>query len=486
MSKLEQHFALFRRNVVGFNQRFQTPYGRKKLIYADWTASGRLYGPLEEKMLKTFGPFVGNTHSESNLTGSTMTAAYQTARQIIKNYVNAGEKDVILASGYGMTSAVNKLQRILGLKVPEKLLPYFNYEPAKKPVVFITHMEHHSNQTSWLETIADVVCIRPDDHSLVDLNHLQELLTQYQNRPLIIGAFTACSNVTGIQPPYRQMARIIHEYGGICFIDFAASAPYVNINMHPASLSEKLDGIYFSPHKFLGGPGTCGILIFDSELYSNKIPDQPGGGTVAWTNPWGKHQFLSDIETREDGGTPGFLQVIKTALCFELKEHMNIQIMQAREKEQLAILFAGLSKVPGLRILAGDIIDRLGIVSFYVEGIHYNLMVKILNDRYGIQTRGGCSCAGTYGHYLLQVDRKRSRRITEKISNGDLSEKPGWVRVSIHPLMTDQEIIFIIEAIKETVQNIGKWREDYLYNPATNEFINLSAKHEDYYDWFHL
>src|SRR5690606_26950295 len=344
-----------------------------------------------------------------------------------------------------------------------------------KPVVFVTHMEHHSNHTSWLETIADVICISPDDEGLVDLNDFEEKLNQYKNRKLKIGAFTACSNVTGIEIPYYQMAEMMHINGGYCFVDFACSAPYTEINMHPENPKQKLDAIFFSPHKFLGGPGTPGVMIFDSHLYKNQVPDNPGGGTVDWTNPWGQRKYISNIEAREDGGTPAFLQTIKAALCINLKEKMGCALMRKREEELIEIAFKELRKIDGLHILAGNVEKRLGAISFYVENIHYNLMVKILNDRFGIQVRGGCSCAGTYGHYLLHVDPTRSKRITDLIDKGDLSEKPGWVRMSIHPTMTNDEIYFITESIKQTVENIAEWSNDYNYDLHKNEFFHKSS-----------
>lgn len=485
---LESYFEEFRNNTIGYNQTFQTPYGEKRIVYADWTASGRLYAPIEDRIANTFGPFTGNTHSEASETGERMTGAYRIARDIIKKHVNADSNDVIIMSGFGMTSAVNKLQRISGLKISERYKDYVHIPEDLRPVVFVTHMEHHSNHISWLETCADVICIKPDGNGLIDLNHLEESLKEYKNRRVKIGSFTACSNITGIQTPYHQMAKVMHQHGGICFVDFAASAPYISINMHPADPLEKLDGILFSPHKFLGGPGASGVLIFDSRCYSNKIPDAPGGGTVNWTNPWGGRSYVSDIETREDGGTPGFLQAIRAALAVNLKEKMNVGYMQKREEEILAILFKQISSIPGLKILAENSTDRLGILSFYVDNIHYNLLIKILNDRFGIQMRGGCSCAGTYGHYLLHIDESRSNSITKMIDSGDLSKKPGWIRLSIHPMMKDDEIYFIVDSIKTAVGNIDKWEKDYTYINSKNEFINKHniGKPDMTYKWFEL
>lgn len=467
----EKYFDKFRKNIIGIDQVFKSPYGEQKIVYADWIASGRLYKPIEEKLCNQFGPFVGNTHTETSETGTLMTNAYHLAQRKIKEHVNAGPDDVIITAGSGMTTVVNKFQRILGFKAMQKMDAANCLPEEDKPVVFITHMEHHSNHTSWYETIADVVQLQPDPELLVDLDQLQQELDKYKNRKMKIGSFTACSNVTGISTPYHEMAKIMHENGGLCFVDFAASAPYVNIDMHPADDPLKaLDAIMFSPHKFLGGPGTSGVLIFNSKIYQSKVPDNPGGGTVDWTNPWGEFKYVDDIEAREDGGTPGFLQAIKTALCIELKNQMGVENIEAREKELVKIAFEKLPEIPGIRILADNVRDRLGVISFYFDDIHFNLVVKLLNDKFGIQVRGGCACAGTYGHFLLDVTYDKSREITDLINHGDLSRKPGWVRLSLHPTMTNDELNHIIDAISQVQKHHNDWKKDYVYNNHNNEF----------------
>ncbi|MEH7381188.1 aminotransferase class V-fold PLP-dependent enzyme [Bacillus sp. JJ1533] len=481
---LEEYFQPFRSHVIGLNQDFDSPYGKKKIIYADWTASGRLYQPIEKKISEGFGPFMANTHTESNITSLMMTGLYKHSKKMIKEHVNADKYDVVILDGFGMTSVVNKLQRILGLRVPEIWRNHLQLPEKERPVIFMTHMEHHSNQTSWLETLGEVILINPDREGKVDLNHLEQLLNVYKDRQLKIGSFTACSNVTGIQTPYHQLAKLMHQHGGLCFIDFAASAPYVEINMHPDDPLEKLDAIFFSPHKFLGGPGTSGVLVFDSRIYKNKVPDHPGGGTVLWTDPWGEHKYFDDIEMREDGGTPGILQSIRTALCLNLKNKMGITNILNREKELLSLLFYHLEKFPEVHILAGNIKDRIGIVSFYIESIHYNLIVRLLNDKYGIQVRGGCSCAGTYGHYLLNINKSTSKQISEKIAHGDMSAKPGWVRFSIHPIMTDEEILSFIHAIREIIENIDEWKKDYVYDPVSNDYFYIHHHREDMSPFF--
>ncbi len=485
MSDLEKYFEKFRKNIIGINQTFISPYGEQKIVYGDWIASGRLYEPIENKISNIIGPFVGNTHTETSETGIRMTQAYHKSHQIIKEHVNAGPNDVIITAGSGMTAVINKFQRILGLKYCGKVSGKSCIIERERPVVFITHMEHHSNQTSWYETNADVVVVEPGEGLLVNPENLRKALEEYRDRPFKIGSFSACSNVTGVRTPYRELARIMHEYGGVCFIDFAASAPYDKIDMHPDDPMEKLDAVMFSPHKFLGGPGSSGVLIFDASMYKNEVPDNPGGGTVDWTNPWGKYKYVDDIEAREDGGTPGFLQSIKSALCFDLKDQMGIENINKRELELLKLAFNGLDKIEGLRILADNVRNRLGVISFYIENIHYNLIVQILNDKFGIQTRGGCACAGTYGHFLLEVSYEQSQEITDKINHGDLSDKPGWIRWSLHPTMTNAEVELMISALKNIVANIETYKEDYYHVKRSNIFRNKKDNNQEFMkDWF--
>ena len=473
---LESYFKPFRDQIIGIQQEFVSPFGTKKIIYTDWTASGRLYRPIEEKLMNDLGPFVANTHTETTVSGTAMTMAYHQARHVIKKHVNANDLDVLIADGTGMTGVVNKFQRILGLRIPENLRAFTAIPDEMRPIVFISHMEHHSNQTSWLETIADVVVIPADSEGLFCLENLQILLEKYQHKTIKIASITSCSNVTGIKTPYHEVAKLMHQNKGLCFVDFACSGPYVAINMHPEDAESYLDAIFFSPHKFLGGPGTSGILIFNSKLYTNMVPDNPGGGTVSWTNPWGEHKYIDNIEDREDGGTPGFLQVIKTAFAIQLKEEMGIDNILNREHEIVKTVFEELGNTPNIKILAAQHQDRLGVISFYIDDLHFNLGVKLLNDKFGIQTRGGCSCAGTYGHYLLNVNEETSHHLVCQIDSGDLILKPGWIRMSFHPTTTTEEVLFVCNSIKELAANHETWKVDYQYDKKSNEFVHLKSQ----------
>lgn len=473
-TELERYFAPFRANIIGIDQEYDFPTGRHRIVYADWAASGRLYRPIEDFISKELGPFVANTHTETNLTGTLMTDAYHQAHAIIKKHVNAGPEDVLLFVGFGMTAAINKFQRLLGLRIPDHLKPQVKIPPEERPLVILTHMEHHSNQTTWEECCCDVILLCKKADGLPNLEQLQEILEMNRHRQTIIGSFTACSNVTGIITPYHKMAEIMHRYGGLCFVDFSASAPYVPIDMHPANPAQKLDAVFFSPHKFLGGPGSSGVLIFNKHLYKNITPDQPGGGTVIWTNPWGQHRYYPDIELREDGGTPGFLQAIRGALAICLKERMGTDKILEQEHVLLEVLWRHLSGIPEINILEPQNKERLAFVSFYCPTVHHNLIVRLLNDRFGIQVRGGCLCAGTYGHVLLHIDPQKSQTITSRLDEGDFSLKPGWVRISLHPTMTREEVEYIGSAVETVVKHASQWAEDYHFDIHSGEFVPLN------------
>jgi selenocysteine lyase/cysteine desulfurase len=511
MAYNESYFSEFREKTLGRNIEIPTPYGVRRLVYADWTASGRMYEDIERKMHDEVGPYVANTHTEASFAGIAMTEAYHLAADVVRQHIGAADEDVILPVGTGSTGAINKLQRIMGLKIHERWQKYIRLRDDKRPVVFITHMEHHSNHTSWLETIADVVVLPPDERGLVSPHALKFALEKFHSRRLKIGSFTACSNVTGIRTPYQQLAKIMHRHGGLCFVDFAASAPYDAINMHPEDSNAQhdtntphdrdaqhdtdaqhdadayLDAIFFSPHKFLGGPSSCGILAFHSSLYHNRVPDQPGGGTVDWTNPWGGREYVESIAAREDGGTPGFLQFIRAALAIRLKEKMGVAAMNQRDAVLTGKIIHALTSVPGIRVFADDVTNRLGIISFSAEDAHYNLFSKLLSDRYGIQTRAGCHCAGTYGHYLLDIDKAHSEEIKTWVKKGDFSTKPGWVRVSLHPTMTDGEVSYIVEAIRDIMQNVDRYKLDYTYSSKRNAFVHkYRGQGVDVEKWFVL
>ncbi|ESP90812.1 aminotransferase class V-fold PLP-dependent enzyme [Pseudoalteromonas luteoviolacea] len=469
MLELESYFKQFRTHTIGTD--LISPNGHQ-VVYADWTASGKLYQPIESFITTQLGPYVANTHTHTSLTGSTMTLAYEEARATIKKHVNASEQDMLIAGGSGVTSLINKLQRLMGLR-NHSAKKQTSTSENDKPLVLVTHMEHHSNHTSWNECDVTVEIIPPNEQGTPCLNQLALLLDKYQDRTLKIGSFTACSNVTGIFTPYREMAKLLHRAGGYCFVDFAASAPYVDIDMHPKDDKlAYLDAVFISAHKFLGGPGACGIMVFNQSLCVHDIPDNPGGGTVDWTTPWGEQRYVKNIESREDGGTPPFLQMIKAALAIKLKEQMSTEKIHIRELSIANYIYSALVEHNNVVVLEPKSRSRLSMISFYIPDLHHNLVVKLLCDRFGIQARGGCACAGTYGHYLLGIDKAQSKVITDKIDAGEAASKPGWVRISLHPINTDREIKFVVKAIKDIAKHGKTWQYDYICDTETGEFAS--------------
>lgn len=468
-----------RKGISGIDATITTPYHTSiPIVYADWTASGRMFVPIEERMNREIYPFVANTHTETNSTGRFMTQAYHEALSRIKQHVNAGENDSIICEGSGMTGVVNKFQRILGIKVHEAFKDQLIIDEVDQPVVFVTHMEHHSNHISWSETIAKVCIIPADEKGLPDLVALELLLQQHAHRKHKFASVTAASNVTGMLTPYHAIARLMHQNNGLCFVDFACAAPYITMNMHPENPEERLDAIFFSPHKFLGGPGSSGVLIFSNELYHNTTPDHPGGGTVVWTSPYRSPIYFNSIEEREDGGTPGFLQVMRIAMAIQLKEQISVDIILKREKEQVAYVLGALANIDGLTVLEARNTERLGVFSFTIDQLYQQLGVRMLNDHFGIQVRGGCSCAGTYAHYLLGADETTSCSILERFQNGEVLSKPGWIRMSIHPTTSNAELEFICSAIKTLAEQHKNWSTDYNISPSTGKVTCLSEKAE--------
>ena len=486
MTNLEKYFKPFSDKIIGINKTFSTPYGEKKIIYTDWIASGRLYKDIENKITNDFGPLVANTHTETNETGTIITKSYSSAKKIIKNHVNANNNDILINTGRGMTGAINKLIRILGLKYHGEYFEKKNIASNDIPLVIVSHIEHHSNHTSWLTTVADVVVVAPDNENNFSFDNLIKILDENKNRNYKIVSISAASNITGIKTDYHKIAEIAHKNNALCFIDFAASAPYVKIDMHPYKKpNAHLDAIFFSPHKFLGGPGSSGVLIFNKKLYKQTVPDHAGGGIVKWTNAWNEYAFVDDIEEREDAGTPAFLQTIRTALAIKLKEKMNCQKIEERENEINKIVFYRLPKIKDIKILAENNKNRLSVFSFYHKKIHYNLFVKLLSDVYGIQVRGGCACAGTYGHFLLNVDKETSKKITKEIDSGNLSHKPGFIRLSLHPTLTNNDINYVIDAIEAISENYKECEKEYIYNKTTNEYQHKNFKSNvDLNKWF--
>lgn len=476
--------ARLRDGVIGHDARIETPGGERPLVYFDYAASGRFHREVEDALNAGVLPYMANTHTETSTTGRFMTRAYERALRRVGGYLNAGPGDVVLPVGSGSTGAVNRLIQVMGLRLPSQLEDRWRLSghiPAHaRPVVFRSRMEHHSNDISWRETIADTVYVPYDAHGRVSPELLDGLLARYAGRAAKIGTFSAASNVTGIRNDVHAIARVLHRHGAWAFFDFAAAGPYVDIDMHPAGPGGEpdpgaaLDAVFLSVHKFLGGPRAPGLLVANRELFSNRVPVEPGGGTVLYTAP-DEHVYLSDTSHRETGGTPSIVGTIQAGLVFDLKASIGEARARRIEHDYLRRFLAEFAGDPGVEILGDRSVERLGIVSLIFRGLHHNFAVALLNDLFGLQVRGGCMCAGPYGHDLLGIDEQVSHGIRRELLQGHCGLKPGWVRVSFSPVSREDEFQALLEGVRFVAREGARHLGDYRLDDASGEWRRVGA-----------
>lgn len=484
--------------IVGNDSVFETPFGRRNLFYADYTASGRNLKFIEEKLLNIEKSYA-NTHTTDDYSGEYLTELLHGAEKKIKELVNAGDDYKIISAGSGSTGALKRLQEILGIYIPphtkDRIFSSIKslgcqdcsiLEKIKidRPVVFIGPYEHHTNELMWREAFADIVVIDMNDEGEIDKEMLiRELKKDKYKDKVKYCSFSAGSNITGILTDIYELARIAHAHGANIFYDFAAIAPYAEINMMKDEISY-FDAIFFSPHKFLGGPGSSGVLIFNKKLYRSDLPPTTaGGGTVDFVGFTGQ-DYSKDIETREKAGTPPILQTIKTAFALELKNKAGIKNIKKLEDRNKKLFFDHFTNSDKIEIIGNkDPHKRIGIVSFNIKHLdkylHPRLVTRLLSDLFGIQSRAGCSCAGPYGHRLLHISNEMSLKYRKiVVGQGMTGVKPGWVRVNLHWIFGEDDVKFIIDAIEFIAEYGERFLKLYGFDPITSEWRHIDHENK--------
>ena len=444
--------AAFRDGLIGEGMMIPGCNGDVPLVYADYVASGRALRQVEDFITEKVLPFYANSHTEASFCGGYITRLREQARAEIARITAANDDCAVIFTGAGATAGLNRLVTLLGVDV------------AENPVVLIGPYEHHSNILPWRESRAKVVEIPEHATGGPDLAALERALKDHAKADLLIGSFSAASNVTGIITDPDPVSRLLKQYGALSVWDYAAGGPYLPINMNSGTETEK-DAVVVSAHKFAGGPAASGVLILRKGAVHRDVPSWPGGGTVRFVSPW-NHDYAEDVTTREEAGTPNAIGDIRAALAFLVKESVGTETIAAREAEFLQMAWHGWKENPRLEVLGNSAAHRLPIFSFLVkdgEGrpVSEQRFTRLLSDIYGIQARGGCACAGPYGHRLLHIGHEYSDRLRHEILAGNEVHKPGWVRLNFSYLMTPETVRYIIDSVNELALGFESLAAEY-------------------------
>lgn len=461
--------ARLRDGLIGEGMPIPTPFGTKKLIYADYTASGRALRQVEEFVSTRVLPYYANSHSENSFCGAYTTGLREEARRVIARETNAGPGCSVIFTGSGATSAVNRLAALSGIA---------DAANRARPAVFIGPYEHHSNILPWRESGAEVIEIDEAPEGGPDLAMLEAELTARADGRLLVGSFSAASNVSGILTDADAVTRLLKQHSALAFWDYAGAGPYVRIDMTPGKGLEK-DAVFLSPHKFPGGPGASGVLVIRDAAVRATRPTWPGGGSVAYVSPW-SHDYLPSVIEREEAGTPNIVGDIRAALAFLVKAAVGQDFITRRDRELKERAEAVWRGNPRLRLLGAGKSNRLPIFSLAVRDgdggyIHHQLFTRMLSDVTGVQARGGCVCAGPYGHRLLHVGRERSEAIRGAILAGREIEKPGWVRLNFSYLMDDATADHVIDSVDMLARKAASFAGHYSGDETSARFSGAAA-----------
>lgn len=457
------HLARLSAAVIGEGRMIDGGFGPKPLIYADYVASGRALRQVEHFILEEVLPLYANSHTEASTCGAFMTRLRRAGRAAIARLCGADASHAVIFCGNGATAGLNRLVALLGVSGA--------VARGERPLVLIGPYEHHSNILPWRESGAEVIEIGEAETGGPDLGELERVLRTADPERLVVGAFSALSNVTGILTGVAAVTALLKRYGALSVWDYAGGGPYLPIDM-----GQGMDAVVVSPHKFVGGPGASGVLVLRRDAVRETRPSVPGGGTVRFVSPWG-HDYSADVAVREEAGTPNVLGDIRAALAFLVKDAIGQEVMDRRHAALKARALEVWGNCPEIELL-GQPQKRhsLPIFSFRIrdmrEGgnLHPQLVTRMLADLHGIQARGGCACAGPYAHRLLGLDQDHSEALRQAILSGEEMEKPGWTRLNLSVLMSDKKVETILGAVAELARAPYPSCLAYEADPSTARF----------------